>query len=220
VTRRGRIALKVAAWAACVAPLAWLGYCAYTGDLTPNPISFITNTLGDWTFRILLASLAATPLRILSGWSWPITLRRLLGLWAFVYALLHFSVWVVLDHFFDWGALAADIVKRPYITVGMAALVLLVPLAATSTTGMIKRLGGRNWRRLHALVYVIGVLATLHYFWLAKKVNTSPRWYAAVLILLLGVRGWEWGRRALRRRRDRAGAASPAVRPRAENPLS
>jgi len=116
---------------------------------------------------------------------------------AFVYALLHFSVWVVLDHFFDWGALAADIVKRPYITVGMAALVLLVPLAATSTTGMIKRLGGRNWRRLHALVYVIGVLATLHYFWLAKKVNTSPRWYAAVLILLLGIRLVDWARRRL-----------------------
>ena len=125
MTRRGRIALKVAAWAVCVAPLAWLGYCAATGDLTANPISFVTNTLGDWTFRILLASLAATPLRILTGWSWPITLRRLLGLWAFAYALLHFSVWVVLDHFFDWGALGADIVKRPYITVGMAALVLL-----------------------------------------------------------------------------------------------
>ena len=103
MTRRGRIALKVAAWAVCVAPLAWLGYRAATGDLTPNPISFITNTLGDWTFRILLASLATTPLRILTGWSWPITPRRLLGLWAFTYALLHFSVWVVLDHFFDWG---------------------------------------------------------------------------------------------------------------------
>ena len=197
MTRRGRIALKVAAWAVCVAPLAWLGYCAATGDLTPNPISFITNTLGDWTFRILLASLAATPLRILTGWSWPITLRRLLGLWAFTYALLHLSVWVVLDHFFDWGALGADIVKRPYITVGMAALVLLVPLAATSTTGMIKRMGGRAWRRLHALVYLTGVLATLHYFWLAKKVNTAPRWYAAILILLLGIRLVDWARRRL-----------------------
>lgn len=197
MTRRGRIALKVAAWAACLAPLTWLGYCAATGDLTPNPISFITNTLGDWTFRILLASLAATPLRVLSGWSWPITLRRLLGLWAFAYALLHFSVWVVLDHFFDWRALGADIVKRPYITVGMAALVLLVPLAATSTTGMIKRMGARAWRRLHAAVYLIGALAALHYLWLAKKGNTSPRWYAAVLILLLGIRLVDWARRRL-----------------------
>jgi sulfoxide reductase heme-binding subunit YedZ len=197
VTRRGRIALKVAAWAGCVAPLAWLGYRAATGDLTANPISFITNTLGDWTFRILLASLATTPRRILTGWSWPITLRRLLGLWAFVYALLHFSVWVVLDHFFDWRALGADIVKRPYITVGMAALVLLVPLAVTSTTGMIKRMGGRAWRRLHALVYLIGVLAALHYLWLAKKANTAPRWYAAILILLLGIRLVDWARRRL-----------------------
>lgn len=197
MTRRGRIALKVAAWAVCVAPLAWLGYRAATGDLTANPISFITNTLGDWTFRILLASLATTPLRILTGWSWPITLRRLLGLWAFVYALMHFSVWVVLDHFFDWRALGADIVKRPYITVGMAALVLLVPLAVTSTTGMIKRMGGRAWRRLHALVYLIGVLAALHYLWLAKKANTAPRWYAAILILLLGIRLVDWARRRL-----------------------
>jgi methionine sulfoxide reductase heme-binding subunit len=147
VTRRGRTALKVGVWAACLAPLGWLGYRAATGDLTANPISFITNTLGDWTFRILLASLTATPLRIVTGWSWPITLRRLLGLFAFFYALLHFSVWVVLDHFFDWRALGADIVKRPYITVGMAALLLLIPLAATSTTGMIKRLGGVSWPR-------------------------------------------------------------------------
>jgi sulfoxide reductase heme-binding subunit YedZ len=124
MTRRGRIALKALAWVACLAPLGWLGYLTAIGDLTPNPISFITNTLGDWTFRILLASLAATPLRILTGWAWPISLRRLLGLFAFFYALLHFSVWLVLDHFFDWPALGADIVKRPYITVGMAALVL------------------------------------------------------------------------------------------------
>ena len=102
MTRRGRVALKVVAWAACLAPLGWLGYRAGTGDLTANPISFITNWLGDWTLRILLASLAMTPLRTLSGWSWPIALRRLLGLFAFAYASLHFSVWLVLDHFFAW----------------------------------------------------------------------------------------------------------------------
>ena len=197
MTRRGRTALKVLVWAACLAPLGWLGYRAATGDLTVNPISFITTTLGDWTFRILLASLAATPLRIVTGWSWPITLRRLLGLFAFFYALLHFSVWVVLDHFFDWGALGADIVKRPYITVGMAALLLLIPLAATSTTAMIKRLGGVAWRRLHSLVYVIGVLAALHYLWLAKKVNPEPYYYLAVLVLLLGIRVGGWARRRL-----------------------
>lgn len=202
MTRRGRIALKALAWVACLGPLGWLGYLTAIGDLTPNPISFVTNTLGDWTFRVLLASLAATPLRILTGWAWPISLRRLLGLFAFFYALLHFAVWLVLDHFFDWPALGADIVKRPYITVGMTALILLMPLAATSTSGMIRRLGGANWRRLHRLVYVIGVLAALHYLWLAKKVNPAPYYYIAVLALLLGIRAVDWGWRRLTRRRQ------------------
>jgi len=129
VTRRGRVALKVAAWAACLAPLAWLLYRAATNDLTANPISFITNWLGDWTLRILLTSLAMTPLRLLFRWSWPVALRRLLGLFAFFYASLHFSVWLVLDHFFAWRQMGADILKRPYITVGMAALLLLIPLS-------------------------------------------------------------------------------------------
>ena len=118
MTRRGRVALKVAVWAACLAPLAWLLYRAATDDLTANPISFITNWLGDWTLRILLTSLAMTPLRLLFRWSWPVALRRLLGLFAFFYVLLHFSVWLVLDHFFAWGQMGADILKRPYITVG------------------------------------------------------------------------------------------------------
>jgi methionine sulfoxide reductase heme-binding subunit len=209
MTRRGRTALKVGVWAGCLAPLAWLGYLTYVGDLTANPISFITNTLGDWTFRILLTSLAATPLRIISGWSWPVTLRRLLGLFAFFYACLHFSVWLVLDHYFDWHEMGADIVKRPYITVGMAALLLLIPLAATSTTAMIKRLGGVAWRRLHSVVYAIGVLAALHYLWLAKKVNPGPYYYITVLVILLGIRVADWVRRRLAAR-ARVRAASGA----------
>ena len=163
MTRRGRVALKALVWAACLAPLAMLGYRALADDLTANPISFITNWLGDWTLRILLTSLAMTPLRILFRWSWPVTLRRLLGLFAFFYAALHFSVWLVLDHFFAWGQMGADIVKRPYITVGMTALVLMIPLAATSTAGAIRRLGGARWQWLHRLVYVTGVCAVLHY---------------------------------------------------------
>ncbi|HET6923660.1 MAG TPA: protein-methionine-sulfoxide reductase heme-binding subunit MsrQ [Anaeromyxobacteraceae bacterium] len=206
MTRRGRTALKVLVWAACLAPLGWLGYRAATSDLTANPISFVTNHLGDSTFCILLASLTATPLRIISGWSWPITLRRLLGLFAFFYACLHFSVWVVLDHFFDWGALGEDIVKRPYITVGMAALLLLIPLAATSTTAAIKWLGGVTWRRLHSVVYVVGILAALHYLWLAKKVNPQPYYYLGVLLLLLGIRLADWARRRVARREANAGA--------------
>jgi sulfoxide reductase heme-binding subunit YedZ len=146
-----------------------------------------------------------TPLRLLFRWSWPVALRRLLGLFAFFYVVLHFSVWLVLDHFFAWGQMGADIVKRPYITVGMAALVLMIPLAATSTAGAIRRLGGTRWQWLHRLVYVIGVCAVLHYLWLAKKANPDPYYYAAAFVLLMAIRGWDWLRRALR--------AGPSPRP-------
>jgi len=220
VTHRARITLKAGAWAVCLGPLAFLAYRAWTDDLGANPISFITNTLGDWTLRILLASLAMTPLRIVFGVSWPITLRRLLGLFAFVYVCLHFSVWSVLDFFFDWPRMWADILKRPYITIGMLGLLSLIPLAATSTTGMIRRLGARNWTRLHRLAYVAAVCGVVHYLWLAKVGVKDPYWYAAALIVLLGVRGWDWARRVLRRRRARPAPASTRVRPQAENPLS
>jgi sulfoxide reductase heme-binding subunit YedZ len=177
MTRRGRIALKVGAWAAFLLPLGFLVQRAVAGDLGANPISFVTNWLGDWTLRILLASLAVTPLRIVFGLSWPLGLRRLLGLFALFCASLHFGVWIALDHYFDWAEMGADIVKRPYITVGMSALILMLPLAATSTTAAIKRLGGRNWQRLHRLAYAIGVCAVLHYLWLAKVANPT-RYYA------------------------------------------
>jgi sulfoxide reductase heme-binding subunit YedZ len=195
VTTRGRVALKVVVWAVALAPLAGLLYGFATDNLTVNPIEYVTRELGQTTIRLLLATLALTPLRLLFGWSWPITLRRLLGLFAFSYAVLHFSVWIVLDHFFDWRTMGDDILKRPWITVGVAALVLLIPLAATSTTGMIKRLGGRAWRRLHRLVYVAAVLGCLHYIWLAKKVLIQPWIYAGILAVLLGIRGWDLGRR-------------------------
>ena len=201
MTRRGRVALKLCVWAACLAPLALLLVRAGQGDLTANPISFVTNTLGDWTLRLLLASLAMTPLRIVFGLSWPITLRRLLGLFAFSYVCLHFLVWLVLDHFFDWAQMGADIVKRPYITAGMTAFVLLIPLAATSTTGMIRRLGGVRWRQLHRLAYLAGILGVLHYLWLAKKADSRPYYYAIVLVVLLAVRVWDVTRRWLGRRR-------------------
>ena len=145
VRRRAHLALKAATWGACLAPLAALGWWIATDDLTANPISFITNHLGDWTFRILLASLAATPLRLLTGWGWPITLRRLLGLFAFSYACLHFSIWILVDHFLNWGQMLADIAKRPFVTVGMAALSLLVPLAITSTAGWVRGLKRETW---------------------------------------------------------------------------
>ena len=214
MTRRGRIVLKLPVWAACLAPLALLAWRAATDQLGANPISFVTNTLGDWTLRILLASLAMTPLGIVLGAAWPVTLRRLLGLFAFAYACLHFSVWVVLDFFFDWTRMGEDIVKRPYITLGMAALLTLVPLAVTSTSGMVKRLGGRAWRRLHRLAYAAGALAALHFIWLAKVGRTDQYWHAAVLVLLLGVRLAAWTARAVRRRAAAAAAVTPSAAPR------
>lgn len=173
------------------------------GDLGANPIDFITDTLGESTLCILLATLALTPLRIVTGQAWPVLLRRLLGLFAFTYALLHFSVWIVLDFFFEWELMLDDIVKRPYITVGVSALLLLTPLALTSTSGMIKRLGARWWRRLHRLVYVAAILGVLHYFWLAKVGVRAPWIYAAVLAVLLGIRVVDTLRRRWRRQHAR-----------------
>jgi sulfoxide reductase heme-binding subunit YedZ len=201
VERRGRILLKTAVWAVCLAPLVVLGWRLFTDDLTANPIDFVTDTLGRWTIRLLLASLAMTPLRILLGVSWPMTLRRLLGLFAFAYATLHFSVWIVLDHFFDWRRMVDDVIERPYITVGVTALALLVPLAATSTARAIRALGGRTWNRLHRLAYVSAVLGVLHFLWLAKVGRVEPHVYAVILAALLGIRLVAAVRRATRRRR-------------------
>ena len=207
---RVRVILKTGVWIACLTPVVVLGYRAWTDDLGANPISFITNWLGDWTFRLLLTSLALTPLRIVTGMAWQMSLRRLLGLFAFFYAALHFSVWILLDHFFNWGQMASDIVKRPYVTIGMLALTCLIPLAATSTTGMIRRLGATNWKRLHRLVYVTAVCAALHFLWLAKVGRTDQYVYAALVALLLGVRAWDAVRRFLRRRAATVSGTSPA----------
>lgn len=213
MSRRARITLKALVWAACLTPLALLVSRALMGALGANPIEALTRTLGDWTLRLLLASLAMTPLRLLFGVAWPITLRRLLGLFAFFYASLHFSVWIVLDHFFAWEQMFADVLKRPYITVGLLALTLLLPLAATSTARMVKRLGARTWRRLHRLVYVAGILGVLHYLWLAKVGVNDPYWYAGVLALLLGVRLWYWLRRLAREQRWAAAPPQPVTSP-------
>ena len=203
MTRPARIWLKAVVWVCCLLPLLVLAYYATSSGLGANPISFVTNWLGQWTFRLLLATLALTPLRIVFGLSWPLRLRRLLGLFAFFYASLHFLVWILIDHYFNWDQMLADLVKRRYITVGMLALLLLVPLAVTSTSGMVRRLGGTVWRRIHRVVYLVGVLAALHFLWLAKQGRTAPYVYAAILALLLGVRLWG-ALRLARRPRDRA----------------
>jgi sulfoxide reductase heme-binding subunit YedZ len=203
VSRRGRIVLKGLVWVGALAPLGWLGWLAHQEALGPNPIEFATRHLGVWTLRLLLLSLTMTPLRLVFGLSWPVTLRRLLGLFAFAYASLHFAVWIVVDHFFDWPTMGADIVKRPYITVGLTALTLLIPLAATSTARMVKRLGATAWRRLHRLVYAIGILAILHFLWLAKVGRVTPYYYVAWLGLILGVRAFDAARRLATRRQSR-----------------
>jgi len=208
VTHRSRIALTTVAWALCVLPLVVLLYRAFTDGLGANPISYVTNWLGQWTFRLLLVGLALTPLRIVAGFAWPVLLRRLVGLFTFFYASLHFLVWILIDHFFNWDQMLADLVKRRYITVGMAALLFLIPLAITSTNAMVKRLGGTAWRRLHRLVYLVGILAALHFLWLAKGYRPDAFLYAGILALLLGVRLFDALRRRLRR-----GQAPVATRP-------
>jgi methionine sulfoxide reductase heme-binding subunit len=185
-------------WVLCLLPLAFLTTWAWTGDLTANPISFITNWLGDWALRILLASLALTPMRLLFGIAWQMPLRRLLGLFAFCYVCLHFLVWLAVDHFFDWRQMGTDIAKRPYVTLGMAALLCLIPLAATSTSRMVKCLGAPTWRRLHRLAYAAGILASLHFLWLAKVGRVEQYIYAGALGLLLGVRLWYAAQRRMR----------------------
>jgi sulfoxide reductase heme-binding subunit YedZ len=165
-------------------PLAWLIYAALSGNLGVNPIEAITRSLGDWALRLLLLTLAVTPLRKLTGWRWPLRFRRMLGLYAFFYTALHLGSYIVLDQFFYWPEIWSDIIKRPYITVGMISFLLLIPLAITSTGGMMRRLG-RNWQRLHRLVYPIAIGGVLHYYMLVKADTREPLIYAGILLLLL-----------------------------------
>lgn len=185
--RQVRIA-KAILFIAALTPLARLMWLGVTDGLGANPIEFITRATGTWTLIGVLTTLTVTPLRKLSGWNWLIRLRRMLGLFAFFYACLHFITYIWLDQFFDLQAIVEDVIKRPFITVGFLAFILLIPLAATSTNAMMKRLGGKNWNRLHRLVYLIGMLGVVHYWWLVKKDVTEPLIYALVLAALLAIR--------------------------------
>lgn len=169
-------------------PLMWLVGLALTGGLGANPIEFINRYLGDWALRSLLVVLAATPLKTLFGWVWPVRLRRMLGLWAFAYVALHVTNYVVIDNFFAWGDIWKDIIKRNFITVGMIAFLILTALAATSWNGAIKRLGAKSWKRLHKLVYLAAALGCLHYIWMVKADLLAPTVHSVILALLLGVR--------------------------------
>ena len=171
-------------------PLAYLivGVFFAPDWLGANPAEYITRTTGDWTLRILLITLAVTPLRRLSGWNWLIKLRRMLGLFSFFYASMHMLSYVAFDFVFDWPEIVRDIIKRPFITIGFTAFLLLIPLAATSTDAMVRRLGGKRWLRLHRLVYAIAVLGVVHFWLMVKRDITEPAIYAAILALLLGYR--------------------------------
>ena len=173
---------------ASLLPLALLVQGYVQDSLGANPIETITRGTGDWTLNFLLLSLAITPLRRLTHWQWPMRLRRMLGLFAFFYACLHFAIYIWLDQFFDWEGIFYDILDRPFITVGFLGFTLLIPLALTSTRGMMQRLGGKRWQGLHRLVYVSAIAGVLHYAWLVKADLQEPLIYAAILAVLLGFR--------------------------------
>ena len=176
-------------FAAALVPAAALVYWLFTGNLTANPIDFITDWSGTTALTLLVISLAVTPLRRLTGWNDVIKLRRMLGLFAFFYACLHVSTWTILDWFFDVASMAEDVVKRPFITLGMTTFLLLLPLALTSTAASIRRLGKR-WTQLHRLVYLAAVTGVIHFWWVVKADVREPRWYALAVTVLLTFRVW------------------------------
>lgn len=191
---------KPIVFVACLVPLAVLAWKAYTDDLGANPIETLEIETGVWTLRFLVATLAITPARKLFGWNGLIRYRRMLGLFTFFYAAVHLSMYAGVDMFFDVHDILHDIVKHPYITVGMASFLLLVPLAITSTNGWIKRLGGRRWLVLHRLVYIVPAGGVLHYAWSVKKDIQRPIIYGIIFALLLGYRVWmTYGKRLVMR---------------------
>jgi sulfoxide reductase heme-binding subunit YedZ len=182
------VRLKIIVFLLALCPLVKLIFYGCLDILGANPIEKITRTTGYWTLLFLLITLAATPIRRLLKWQWVNRLRRMLGLFSFFYGCLHFLTYLILDHFFDWEAILKDILKRPYITVGFVAFVLMLPLAITSSDSMMRRLGGKRWRLLHRLVYVTAIAGVVHYWWLVKKDLTDPIIFGVVLANLLSIR--------------------------------
>jgi methionine sulfoxide reductase heme-binding subunit len=180
--------VKPLVWVLCLTPLAYLGWLAWKSNLGANPIERVEHFTGDWTLRLIIATLAITPLRKLLHLPELIRFRRLIGLFAFFYACLHFTSYVFLDQFFDFPAILKDIAKRPYITAGFTGFVLLIPLAVTSTTGWIRRLGGKRWQNLHRLIYISAVAGVIHYYWLVKSDIRLPLFYGFLVAIELGYR--------------------------------
>jgi methionine sulfoxide reductase heme-binding subunit len=191
-----RRVVKPAVFLASLAPLGWLVYNAFFGDLGVNPVETITNQTGIWTLRFIVFTLALTPLRFVTGFNPLALFRRMLGLFAFFYGSLHFMTYFILDHSLEFSGVWEDVVKRPYITAGFTAFVLMIPLALTSTQGWIRRLGGKRWNLLHRLIYITALGGVLHYFWKVKLDTTNPLYYAALVGVLLGARLWQRARKA------------------------
>ncbi|HMN45629.1 MAG TPA: protein-methionine-sulfoxide reductase heme-binding subunit MsrQ [Povalibacter sp.] len=191
-TRAVRRYIKPAVFLLCSLPLCLLVLRAFgiAGSLGANPVEFVQDTLGQWGLRLLIVTLAVTPLRDWFGASWLVQLRRMLGLFAFSYILLHFLTWMILDQGLYWPGILPDIARRPFITIGFAALLLLIPLAITSTNGMMRRLGKR-WKTLHRVIYVIVPLGVWHYWWQVKADIREPLVYATIVAVLLGWRVWK-----------------------------
>jgi sulfoxide reductase heme-binding subunit YedZ len=222
-----RFVLKPIVFVASLGPAAWLVWAALTGNLSVNPLSDLTNETGVWALRFLCITLAITPLRKLTGWNHAIRFRRMTGLFAFFYGTLHFLTYTIADRFAGldfpdgmvaWStarnlamSVADDVYKRPFITIGFTAFILMVPLAVTSTAGMIRRLGGKRWNALHRLVYVSAALGPIHYFWLVKADIRRPIIYGIVVAALLLVRAY-WSRtKATAPRAAVAARPSPAA---------
>jgi methionine sulfoxide reductase heme-binding subunit len=193
VVNKSRMAiLKCMVWAAGLTPLGRLVYLGLTDRLTANPIEFMTLSTGTWTLLLLFVTLSITPLRNFTRLGWLIHVRRLTGLFAFFYGLLHFITYVWLDKFFDFSDIAKDVIKRPFITAGFVAFILIIPLALTSSAASIRRLGEKGWQWLHRAIYPAAAAAVVHYWWKVKADTRQPMMYAAILVLLLTYRAVVW----------------------------
>lgn len=192
MSKRTLVTLKVLVWILCLLPIAIWVYQGLHDQLGANPVDRIQNKTGLVTIRLLMLTLAITPLRRITGWNWTIKFRRLLGLFTFFYAFIHLLVYTVADNQLNIAAIVKDVAKRPFILLGMLGFLAMVPLAITSTAGWIRRMGGKNWNRLHKLIYFTGVMGVIHFWLRVKKNHNEPAVYVCILVVLLGIRVLFW----------------------------